>query len=182
MACLKDDKGTLETQLYIVFNHEDDGAARLCPQHLQDIFDMLRQVPYNPPATGGSPRAIAKELENDFIEICTAIHNYSFDIFAHCVAKHEDKLSDIRRHIEEDQTHFTSQDRSTLVVFLEHVNKIIMDVTNAQTTKTLPTTFIKMLLRMYSSWTAQNLLPKDSLAPKRVTLLDMADAWLADGV
>jgi hypothetical protein len=28
MACLKDDKGTLETRLYIVFNHKDDEAAR----------------------------------------------------------------------------------------------------------------------------------------------------------
>ncbi|KAF8487750.1 hypothetical protein F5888DRAFT_1911251 [Russula emetica] len=34
MACLKDDKGTLETRLYVVFNHEDDEAARRCPQHL----------------------------------------------------------------------------------------------------------------------------------------------------
>jgi len=73
-----------------------DGAARLCPQHLQAIFDMLRQVPYNPPAMDGSPRAIANELENDLIEICTAIHNYSFDIFAHRVTKHKKKLSDIR--------------------------------------------------------------------------------------
>jgi len=44
---------------------------------------MLRQVPYKPPAMGGSPKVIANSLEIDFIEICRAIHNYSFDIFAH---------------------------------------------------------------------------------------------------
>ena len=47
-ACLKDDKGTLETQLYIVFNHEEDEAPRRCGQHLQSIFKMLQKVPYQP--------------------------------------------------------------------------------------------------------------------------------------
>ena len=34
MASLKDDNGTLETRLYIVFNHEDDETAHRCPRHL----------------------------------------------------------------------------------------------------------------------------------------------------
>jgi hypothetical protein len=181
MACLKDDKGTLETRLYVVFNHEDDEAARRCPQHLQVIFNMLRQVPYKPPAMYGSLKVIANELEDDFIEICRAIHNYSFDIFAHRVTKREHKLSDIRGYIELDRTHFTSQHRSTLVAFLEDVDRIIMNVANAQTTKQLSTISIKMLLSMYLYWTEHDLLPKDSLAHNKVTLLDNADAWLSDG-
>ena len=53
-------------------------------------------------------KVIANELENDFIEICRAIHNYSFDIFAHRVTKREHKLSDIRGYLELDQTHCPS--------------------------------------------------------------------------
>jgi hypothetical protein len=180
MACLKDDKGTLETRLYIVFNHEDDEAARRCPQHLQDIFNMLRQVPYKPSATDG-PKVIANVLEDDFIEICRAIHNYSLDIFAHRVIKRERKLSDIRGYIEQDQTHFTPQHRSTLVAFLEGVDAIIVNVAKAQTTKQLPAISIKMLLRIYLYWKKHDLLREDSLAGKKVTLLDRADAWLAEG-
>ena len=85
MASVKDDKGTLETRSYIVFNHEDDEAARHCRQHMHDVFNMLRQVRYYPPAMDGSPNVIANELEDDFIEICRAIHNYSFDVFAYRV-------------------------------------------------------------------------------------------------
>jgi hypothetical protein len=181
MACLKDDKGTLETRLYIVFDHEDDEAAGRCPQHLLYIFNMLRRVPYKPPATDGSPKIIANELQNEFIDICRAIHNYSFDIFAHRVTKREHKLSDIREYIELDRTHFTPQHRSTLVTFLKHVDGIILHVAKAQNTKELPTLSIKMLLGMYSYWTEHDLLPKDSLTDKKVTLLDNADAWLADG-
>ena len=50
MACLMPDKGSIEMQLYIVFNHKGDGAARSCPQNLELIFGMLRRVPYQPPA------------------------------------------------------------------------------------------------------------------------------------
>jgi hypothetical protein len=95
--------------------------------------------------------------------------------------KREHKLSDIRGYIEQDQTHFTPQRRSTLVKFLKHVDAIIMIVAVAQTTKQLSTISIKMLLRIYSYWTKHDLLPKDSLADKKVTLLDNADAWLAEG-
>ncbi|KAF8495875.1 hypothetical protein F5888DRAFT_1907502 [Russula emetica] len=129
------------------------------------------------------PKVISNELENDFTEICRAIHNYSFDIFAHRVSgvtKREHKLSDIRGYIELDQTHFTPQRRSTLVKFLKHVDAIIMIVAVAQTTKQLSTISMKMLLSMYSYWTEHDLLPKDSLTYNKVTLLDDADAWLAD--
>ncbi len=184
MACLKDDKGTLETRLYIVFNHEDDEAARSCPQHLQFIFEMLRQVPYKPPSMDGSPNVIAKdsELENELIKVCRAIHNYSFDIFAHRVTKREHKLSEISGYIEQDRTHFTAQHRSTLVEFLQHVDGIIKTVAKAQaTTNQLSTINIQMLLNMYSYWKKHNLLPKDALAHNVVTLLDDADEWLAEG-
>jgi hypothetical protein len=176
-ACVKDDKGTLETQLYIVFNHKDDEAALRCPQHLQNIFKMLRQVPYRP--MDASPKVIANDLENDYIGVCRAIHNYSFDIFAYRVTKRKHKLSDIRRYIELDQTDFTLQDRSTLVTFLKHVDMIITNVAYAETTKQLPATSIKLFLNIYLYWTKHDLLPKDSLAEEKVTLLDRADTWLA---
>jgi hypothetical protein len=179
MACVKVDNGSLETRLYIVFNYEDDEAARRCPRHLQDIFNMLRRVPYMPPALDGSPKVIANELKGDFIEICRVIHNYSFDIFAHRVTKRRDKLSDIQRYIRQDRAHFTPQDRSTLVAFLEHVDLIITSVTHVWTTKQLSTIFIEMLRAMYLHWMKHDLLPKDPLDDKKVTLLDDADAWLA---
>ena len=55
MARLREDEGTLETKLYIVFNHEDE-AARRCPLHLQSIFAMLSQVPCKSAAIDGSPK------------------------------------------------------------------------------------------------------------------------------
>ena len=180
MACIKYDKGT-ETRLYIVFNHEDDESARRCPQHLHTIFEMLRQVPYKPPSVAGSSKVIANELENDFIEICKAIHNYSFDIFVYRVFKRKDKLLDIREIIEQDHIHFTPEQRSTLLDFLEDVHRIIMKVAKTQATRQLSTKFIKMLLCMYSYWTEHDLLPEDSPADKKVKLLDNADAWLAEG-
>jgi hypothetical protein len=67
------------------------------------------------------------------------------------------------------------------VTFLEHVDAIIMKVAQAQTTKQLSSTFIKMLLSIYSYWTNHNILPKDSPADKKLTLLDRTDAWLAEG-
>ena len=181
MACLKvDDKGTSETLLHIAFNHEDDESASRCTQHLHTIFEMLRQVPYKPPAVAGSPKVIANELENDFIEICKAIHDYSFDIFAYRVSKREHILSNIREFIEQDRTHFTPEERSTLVDFLENVGQIIMKVANSWSGQ-VSTNFIRMLLSMYSYWTEHDLLPKDLLADKKVKLLDRADEWLAEG-
>ena len=52
MASLKVDGGTLVTRLYIVFDREDGEAAHRCPQHLENIFHMLRQVPYRPAMNG----------------------------------------------------------------------------------------------------------------------------------
>jgi hypothetical protein len=107
MASLKDNAGTLETQLYIVFDHENDESAVDCRQHLQKIFNMLQLVPYIPPATDGSPKVIAEELQSNHIEFCQAIHDYSFNIFRYRVTKHEDKLSEIRGYIEQDRQNFT---------------------------------------------------------------------------
>ena len=44
MARLREDEGTLETELYIVFNHEDE-AARHCPLYLQSIFAKPNPLP-----------------------------------------------------------------------------------------------------------------------------------------
>jgi hypothetical protein len=96
-ACLKTDKGTLKTQLYIVFNHQEDEAPSRCRQHLQSIFAMLRQVPYTPPAIKGSPQFIAGELEGYLIDICTAIHAYSFSIFERRVTKRQHQMSKISK-------------------------------------------------------------------------------------
>ena len=96
MASLKDHTDTLETQLYIVFNHKNDKSALDCPQHLQNIINILRQVPYRPPATGGSPTVIPRELESNYIEVCQAIHDYSFEVFHYRVTKRKHKLSEIR--------------------------------------------------------------------------------------
>jgi hypothetical protein len=181
MASLKDNTGTLETQLYIVFNRKDESALR-CHEHLQNIFAMLRRVTYRPPARGGSPKVITNESEDELIEFCEAIHNYSFDIFAYRVTKREHKLSEIRGYVEQDQTHFSTKQRGALLIFLEQVDRIIIftKVTNATTTKQLSSSFIKMLLGTYSYWTEHGLLPKDSLTDNKVTLLDHADAWLTN--
>jgi hypothetical protein len=185
MACLKNvkDEGTLETQLYVVFNHGRDTAYRDCRQHLDSIFESLRQIPYQAPATARSPMVIANDLMDNLTAICEAIHNYSFRIFAYRVNKRLSKLSAIRGHIEEDRGEFTPQQRSVLMKFLRHVEAIIEIVTNAQATEHLSTIEIQTLIKIYSYWTKHNLLPKDSLADDKlkVTLLDNADAWLAEG-
>jgi len=94
--------------------------------------------------TVGSPEVIAPEFEQNIIKISRAAHSYSFDIFVYRVAKRDHyKLLDIRRCIEQDQEHFNSQDRSTLVAFLGHVELIVMTVPNAQATKNLPQSVYK---------------------------------------
>jgi len=178
MASLKDNAGTLETQLYIVFNHENDESAVNCRQHLQKIFNMLHLVPYRPPATDGSPKVIADELESSHIEFCKAIHDYSFDVFRHRVTKRGHKLSEIRGYIEDCQN-FSDQQRETLLRFLSHVDRIIT-MTTTMTPGQFPTAYITALMYVYSFWTHNGLLPKDLSADNKPTLLDLADTWLAD--
>jgi hypothetical protein len=43
-----------------------------------------------------------------------------------------------------------------------------------------PTSTMEMLQTVYSAWTNDNLLPKDDLAGNALTLLDIADNWLAE--
>jgi hypothetical protein len=179
MASIAPDKDALETQIYIAFNHKDDEAAHSCPNHLQSIFEMLHQIPYQPAAIDGSPMVIAEELEDKLVEICAAIHNYSYDIFKHRVNKREHKFSQIRGYIEQGPAYFTSEQSSTFGDFLQHVDMIINIVADAQATEQLSYIDIQMLLSIYSYWTEHNLLPEDRL--DKVTLLDQADAWLAEG-
>ena len=184
MACTKYDSGTLQTRLYIVFDHQNDEAARRCPQHLNSIFDMLHKVPYTPPAIG-SPKVLANELTDDFIKICEAIHSYSFNIFVHRVTKHEDKLSDIQGYTEQDRTELWPSQRYFFAEFFRHVDTIIKAVHEAQATKELRTIDIQELLNIYSYWTnpEHEFIPKDRLADESDTrtLLDVADGWLARG-
>ena len=109
MASLKNSTPTLETKSYIVFNRESDELALHCSQHLQNIFNMLHKVRHLPAASGGSPKVITNELEDDYIEICQAIYNYSFDVFHYRVTKRKHKLSEIKGYIKHDQTKFTEQ-------------------------------------------------------------------------
>ena len=174
-ACLKNSNDTLETQLYIVFNHQDDDAHRRCCQHLESIFTMLRRVPYKPPEMDGSPQLITNDLETNLLEICRAIHNYSFGIFAHRVNKHQHEMSNIQKCIAEGQPTFASP----LSTFLQQVGMIIRTVSQAQATKQLSIIQIRMLLGIYSFWTKNLLLPRDPLVDNTVTLLDTADTFLA---
>ncbi len=179
VACLKGNKSGLETRLYIAFNHQHDNAARSCPSHLESIFEILHRVPYEPPAIDSSPKDIGPEFMRNIIEISTVIHNHSFDIFAYRVNKRKHyKLSDIRKLIDQDPKHFDSQDRSTLMTFLGHLEMIILAVANAQATKKLSPMHMEMLLKMYSHWTNHNLLPNDELTDSKLTLLDHAEMWL----
>jgi hypothetical protein len=142
MASLTSDTDTLETKLYIVFNHENDESSLRCSEHLQNIFSLLRKVPHKPPAIG-SPKEVVNDLRDDHAEICKAIHNYSFDIFRYRVTKHEDSLSDIRGYIEQTND-FLDQQRSALLIFLQHVDRII---TMATTATGLPLSLYKCLYR-----------------------------------
>ena len=145
MARLREGEGTLETQLYI--NHEDE-AARRCFQHLvQSIFAMLSQVPCKSATIDDSPKDIGSEFTHNLIEISRAIHNYSFEIFAHRVNKRKHKLSDIQTYIAQDQTHFELEHRRTLLAFLQHVDLIIKTVADAQATKQLSNVEIGMFLK-----------------------------------
>jgi len=67
-----------------------------------------------------------------------------------------------------------------LVNFFQDVDMIIKVVAQVEATKQLPAIKIRMLLKIYSSWTKHNLLPNDALANNKVTLLDNVDIWLAD--
>jgi hypothetical protein len=129
-ACLKNDKGTLETQLYIVFNKQDEAHSQ-CGQHLQSIFSMLRQVPLKPP-TRGSPQLIAEDLHEHLIKICNTIQNYSFDILLHRVTKRRASMPAVTELIERDRTRFTPEQRSILLEFLDDVDLIISTVTEVE--------------------------------------------------
>ncbi len=91
MASVIRDGNVLKTQLYIVFNHQNDDAAMNCGNHLETIFRMLREVPYTP-TDRGSPKFMPNTLKEDFIEICAVIHNYSFNIFKSRVNKRKKNL------------------------------------------------------------------------------------------
>ena len=145
MASLKDNSGTLETKLYLVFNHDLGDKREGCRNHLEDVFNTLRGVPYELPTTDGSPKFIVDSLETHLIDFCQKIHNYSFGIFAYRVAKRKSSLPEIRRYIEldeHDEKYFTPQERSELMEFFRHVGKIIERVDAAQATKALDTDFI----------------------------------------
>ena len=180
MASIKPDKGLIETQLYIAFNHEEDNSARSCPEHLKSIFGMLHEVPYQPLETDASPKLIAGELEDKLVDICEAIHNYSYEIFEYRVNKRRKKFSQIWGYIEQESADFSPEQRSTLLAFFNHVD-MILQVVEPQVTKQLSRNHIQMLLNIYTYWTDHNLLPEDPLVDNKLTLLDHADAWLAKG-
>jgi hypothetical protein len=183
MASLTDNRGTLETQLYIVFNRKL-GDEIGCRTHLETIFNKLQQVPYEPPgpATDGSPKVIGRSLKPLLLDLCEVIHEYSFEVFAHRVNKRKDSLAEIRGYFEQDQTnHFKDEERPSLAAFFRHVDMIITNVAKAQDTGRSPGSSIRMLLLIYSYWTEHNLLPDLHVAGDRLTLLDKLDEWLGKG-
>src|SRR5216683_5643026 len=179
MASVIRDGNVLKTQLYIVFNHQNDDAAMNCGNHLETIFRMLREVPYTP-TDRGSPKFMPNTLKEDFIEICAVIHNYSFNIFKSRVNKRKKNLLEIRNHIEQDEGFFKPEQHSTLLKFLSCVANIMRAITDAEHMNQFPTSTMKMLQTVYSEWTNDNILPKDDLAGNTLTLLDIADNWLAE--
>jgi len=179
MACLKYGDSTLKTQLYIIFNHQDD-SYRLCLQHLKSIFRMLKQVPYKTPEMDGSPQLIMGDFKTEFLEICTVIHNYSFSIFAYRVNKHRNEISNIRELIEKERSSFSSNQHSSLLSFLRAVEMIMDIVSLAEAEKTkFSIAAITMIHSLYLRWTKMGLLLEDPLADNTVTLLDTADVVLA---
>jgi hypothetical protein len=104
---------------------------------------------------------IMEELSSHYFKICKAIHEYSFNAFAHHITKHYQRFLETRKHIEQDQTHFTHNHRSMLSVFLGHVDLISEYVKEVMSTKCLSTTFMEALQGWYWHWTEHNLLPKD---------------------
>ena len=185
MACLKHDKGVLETQLYIVFNNGSDEAAHRCGKHLETIFRMLGQVPYKSSPINGfhktchSSRIFPAEMKKEYIKICEAIHSYSFNIFEYHVNKHKEMVSKIQEYIEQDQMVFLPQEQEALVDFLHHVTTIIKVVAEAYNTRQLSPKAIQMLIDIYLYWKKHNLLLKDKSANNTSTLLNRADKWLA---
>lgn len=175
------DKGVLATQLYIAFNNEDEAAHR-CGDHLENVFRMLGQVPYESPPMDGSQRVITEELEKDLIKICGAIHSYSFGIFEYRVNKHKEMFSKIREYVEQDGSDrmvFTPEQHEILLDFLRQVTAIITVVAKAHNTRQLPPIAIQMLMAICSYWENHNILPRDEPPNKRLTLLDHVDTWLA---
>jgi hypothetical protein len=132
------------------------------------------------PTDRGSPKIIPNTLKEDFVEICAVIHNYSFNIFKYRVNKRKKNLLEIRKHIEQDEGFFKPEQRSTLLEFLRHVAHIMRAVTDAEHMNQFPTSTMTMLHTMYIVWTDDNLLPKDDPADNTLTLLDIADNWLAE--
>jgi len=180
MASVIRDGDVLKTQLCIVFNHQNDDAAIICGNHLETIFRMLRKVPYPPTqADRGSPKIMPDSLEEDFIEICAVIHNYSFNIFKSHVNNRKKNLWEIRNHIEQDEGFFKPEQRGTLLKFLRYVANITRAITDAEHMDQFPTSTTEMLQTVYLEWTNDNPLPKDDLAGNTLTLLDIADNWLA---
>ena len=68
-----------------------------------------------------------------------------------------------------------------LLRFLEDVDLIILAVDDARSTGQLSRRSIQLLLRVYTHWTENNILPKDALAENNTTLLVRADRWLDKG-
>jgi len=149
MAYLKDDKGTLETRLYIVFNHEHDEAAYRCPQHLRAYLICFAKSPTSHlqrTAPRRSSGTCYRTTSSKSAEPSTTTHS----TFLHIALPSARTSFRTFGYIEQDQTHFTPQHRSTLVAFLNHMDAIIKKVANAQTTKQLSTTSVKILLSIYS--------------------------------
>jgi len=175
MACLKQHDDVLQTQLYVVFNHQRDESHRLCRQHLETTFTMLRNIPYKPSEANNSPQLITNDLMPGLPEICKEIIKHSFGIFTHHVVKRRDEMPRLKMLICQG-TGFKPKQHSILLTFLQEVETIIKFVDEAEEAKQFSIIRTRLLLGFYSSWMKNRLLPKDD--DDTTTLLDAADRFL----
>lgn len=180
MARLRHDNGAIDIKLYIAFNKVGNESAYLCEKHLETIFQMLCKVPYASPPIDGSPSVTQTKMKHDYIEICQAIHNYSFNMFEYRINKHKGMVSKFQKYIEQDQETFFPGQRQKLMDFLHHMSMIITVVAEAYDTRQLPLKAIQMLTAIYSYWKKHNILPEDDSINNSCSLLYLVDMCLAD--
>ena len=181
MADLREDNGSLKTKIYIIFNRQTADEAARCQRYLKSVFDLLRRVPYRPPADV-SPKVLDADSLNesmvDLVDICRVLHNYSFESFYRRATKHEESFKRIQDRTYSQWDEFTSEQRGKLRKFFNHIQAVLVMAHDAQATKEVSAAQIQMLQSMYSYWTKENIMPSEG---EEVALVDTVDKLLGAG-